>query len=505
MVFQSQTKEKNSNVNLIALGLTFVMLVAFIVFYLFFTELTSKYKVSPMIITTFLCCMASVPLLWMYLWKKDSLCFIITAAIVLFGDTAPALTSPAVALITLPNFLRILYANRNSTIKFFLAPFFVIGATYFIGSFLINFIDKPIMISYGMVFMIGPLSSLIGAMIIYHLIYIPLSIYHLSKTNPNFLKNTIYYLSYFINLIVVVGVIQFFLHFSEMMGEGVFRVSSIMRIATRLGPFVVISIPLLMVGLQEEQKPKWRLYWWMSIIFSIFILLVTYTRGAIVAGVVLWICYLVSLVTSKQYKILGYLLFSSALLGGWFFFLAGVLDLDFFTRFDSHKIDSGMGKRYAMWNAYFDGIQLQATSGVRQFLHTLFGYGIFSERFFVYPLNRDAHNTFISTFNTFGGIGLILYYIPYFWFMGMSLIRIFTANPVHLRPRYSMTFALMFLFIISGVVHNKLYSPIESAYTWLLVGVLLKDDLVNIFPMVNHVKASSLRPQGQEANIKKRP
>ncbi|MGE0201225.1 MAG: O-antigen ligase family protein [Candidatus Melainabacteria bacterium] len=432
--------------------------------------------------------MACLPLLWLTTWKNHRLCFLLTSFILLGGDFAPALTSPTVALITLPNFFYLLYLNRNSKIKFFLLPFILLSAMYFFSAFLLNVVSKPIMISYGMVLDLGWLSSLIGGMITYHIVYIPLMIYHLIQTDKPFFRSYNYILSLFINLIVIVGIFQFGMYLGGAYGEGLFRVSSIMRIATRLGPFIVISLPLLLCGLLDEPDIKKRTYWWVSIVLSLFIMLLTYTRGAVVAAVVLWAFLALSLFTSRSYRALLYFVISTLVICMWFFCLSQVFSLDFFTRFDSDKVESGWGKRLVMWKAYFNAIQLQGTSPLRSILHTMFGYGVFSERFYVFPLNRDAHNTFISTFNTFGLVGFCLYYIPYFWILFISTWGIFTAKVMAMRPRYAMASGILILFIASGLVHNKLYSPIESAYTWLLIGVLLREDLGSIFPIINRHK-----------------
>ena len=94
----------------------------------------------------------------------------------------------------------------------------------------------------------------------------------------------------------------------------------------------------------------------------------------------------------------------------------------------------------------------------------------------------DPHDTFESQFRCFGLAGTAFYLIPSLWIMGVSFKGSLTRHIQSIRPRYAIAGVLLAAFFIFGMFHNKLYSPIESAYSWLLVFLLVFDELPQIFP-----------------------
>jgi hypothetical protein len=441
------------------------------------------------------CMTAAYPLIWLLLWKNHRLSFLLASLILLTGDFAPALSSPGAALITLPNFIYLLYLNRNSRIKYYLLPLLLLTTLYCFNALFLNFIGKPFQISYRLVIDLGLLGIFGGGMIVYHMMYLPLVIYHLACTDKDYFRTYSFILSILINVVAVIGIYQFLISAIGVTGV---RVSSIMRLSTRLAPFIVVSLPLLVSGLLDEKIPKLKIYWSISLALNMFLLMVTFTRGAIIAAGVLWLFLVVTLITSRSYKVLLYFCLGTASIVLLIAVLGYVLHIDYFFRFQAEYVESGMDKRESLWSVYLSGIGVEDTSFWRKLANTLFGYGWFSERAYLAALNPDTHNTFFSCFASFGLVGLVLYYIPYFWILFLSFVGSFKAKVLNMRPRYGMVCALLFLFIISGYVHNKLYSPIESAYVWVLIGILLRDELPLIFPKEVQKTSQSILSQSRK-------
>jgi hypothetical protein len=166
---------------------------------------------------------------------------------------------------------------------------------------------------------------------------------------------------------------------------------------------------------------------------------------------------------------------------GGLWYWASTSDMNLLERFQGDIIESGMDKRLLLWTAFWEGLKSQQTTGFRTFVNLLFGYGWFTERWWVFPLNMDAHNTFFASLTTFGLVGTILYNAPYGWLFWRGLKGMFGAKNLVMRPRYGIVAGLVLMYWLAGLVHNKFYSPIESAYLWILFGILLAPDLQFLF------------------------
>lgn len=480
-LFLNGQESAGQNKQVVLLPVMLLAVVITLVLSFFMGPLLAPYQFPPWAVLSLQALVASYPLIWLLTWNKHRLCFVLASVILLTGDFAPAISSPVVALITAPNFLYLLYKHRNSRIKYFLLPFILLGGLYFFSAFLLNFVGQPVQISYGLMVDLGWLSSFGGGLIIYHMIYMPMIVYHLACSDSGYFKSYMFTLSLLINLIALTGLYQFFLNGLNLPEGSVYRAASIMRITTRLAPFIVVSLPLLITGLLKESGRNMRLYWWISIAMNVFLLMVTYTRGAIISAGVLWFFLLASLVASRSWKTLFQVVCLTLFLVTVVATMGHLLDLSFFTRFETERMESSMDKRFLLWDTYMNGIGVQHTSVYRSLANMLLGYGWFSERAFVSAINKDTHNTFFSTFATYGLVGMILYFWSYVWMLVLTFKHSLNAS-IAMRPRYAMACALLVIFLLSGLVHNKLYSPIESAYTWLLIGVLLWEDLPTIFP-----------------------
>ncbi len=422
-----------------------------------------------------------LPIVWLYTAKRHRLCLTLTTIILLTGDFAPALISPVVLMLTLSNCGYLIYRHRRSAIRWFLLPFLLLTGLYFANSFLWGFVDDPVMITRGQILDLGWAGAFGGGLILYHIVYLFMAIYHLACEDKAFIKPYMIVLSVVINLVVVIGLAQFGASLFSL-GEAKFRIPSIMRLTTRLAPFVLTSLTLIVLNLLEKQSWGERSYWLLSLVMGLFLLLITQTRGAILGGGIIFAFLMLGFIRAhRQYW--PHLMFGTLLLlgvGTVFFVLQG--DTSYLERFTPEMFQSGLGKREVMWDQFWLSIQYQNTSIFRQMVHLLFGYGWFAERFYVFPHNMDAHNTFLSAFTSYGIAGSVLYFGPMFYLLAISVKRSFNAIKINMRPKYAMTAGLILVFMVTGFVHNKLYSPIESAYMWIMLGLLLKDDLPELFP-----------------------
>lgn len=424
----------------------------------------------------------ALPLVWLHFWKNHRFCFVAASLILLVGDIAPPIFAPMALAITLPNFIYLLYLYRKSRIKYLLLPYLLISGIYFANSFLLNFIDNPIMVVDKLHVNIGFLGAFGGFLMVYFFMYFPLILYHFACQDRQFFQTSGFILSLIINFITLVGLFQFitdFLFF-EIPDSGIIRIKSIMRRATRFGPFLASSLPILINGLLIAKTPQSKIYWWISIVLSVFMLLLTSTRGAIGAAGVIYVSLLFTFLLNRSFKTLGRMLLITLLLGALGGLLGHSLGINYFARFESEKIQTGLSKRQEIINIYTDLFESRQASspGLVKAANILFGYGWFSER----DIGRDPHNTFLSAFSSFGLVGTCLFYIPMLWLLSFALRQTLKRERFDSRPEYGMVCAMIMFFLISGVVHNKLYSPIESAYVWLIIGVLLNQDLLKLFP-----------------------
>jgi len=422
-----------------------------------------------------------IPLFWLFTFNRHRLCLTLSTVALLLGDFSPALISPLIVVLTLSNFIYLIYKNRNSKIRYFLLPFLLLAALYFENSFLWGFLDVPIMVTNGKIIELGWMGSLGGGVIVYHILYLFLAIYHITCSDKNYLKCYMIILSIIINLIVIIGLIQFGSGLFTL-GEAYFRIPSIMRITTRLAPFIVTSLSLIILNLLEKPPWKERIYWVLSLVLSIVLLLITQTRGAIFGGGILLTFLTLGFIRSyRNYRLLiisGSVLFLTIVIS-FYIFQENTIYLQ---RFTPEMLMQGIEKRTHLWEQFWQSIDYQNTSILRNMVHLLFGYGWFAERFYVYPHNMDAHNTFLSLFTTYGLIGSFLYFYPLLNLLLMSLKNTFNDPITNSRPYYAMTAGLIIVYLVTGFVHNKLYSPIESAYMWIMIGLLLKNNMAQIFP-----------------------
>ena len=423
--------------------------------------------------------MAVIPLLWLVLAKQHRTCLSLATIILLAGDMAPTLASPLVALVTFSNGLYLLWHHRHSQVRWILMPFMLLSVGYFVNAFLWDFIEQPVMVSYAMVLDLGWWGALGGTLLVYHMMYFFLALYHVAVYDKSFLKSYVWLLMIFINVVVGFGLLQSLA--TLVGGEYVQRMPSIMRLATRLAPFIVVSLPIFIIQLLENPSKREKTFLWLSIGLNALVLSLTQTRGAIGGAIVLMAFFTIGLYRARQFvQLRNYFIFVVFLFGGlWFWAINS--DIMIFERFQGEIIQSGMNKRYVLWDAFLEALKSHQTSNFRSFVNLLFGYGWFTERWWVFPHNMDVHNTFLASLTTFGLTGSILYNAPFGWLLWRGVKGMFTASTLSMRPRYGIVAGLILMNWMAGFVHNKFYSPIESAYLWILFGILLAPDLQYLF------------------------
>jgi hypothetical protein len=148
--------------------------------------------------------------------------------------------------------------------------------------------------------------------------------------------------------------------------------------------------------------------------------------------------------------------------------------VDFLSRFDSSNVESGKDSRKQIMKDYEAGVNLENVTTFQKTAHFLFGFGMFRERQFAH---FNLHDTVACCLSVFGAVGLILYYGPYLAICWVMLLKMLTAKPLTLRPRFAMAGTTILIFFLTGAFHNKLYSPIETAFIWLTAGLLMWDQL----------------------------
>lgn len=496
IVTSSGTNTGSEQTKLLIVLSALVLIAVFVLFqingFLFEYGLLSAFKVpfwTPFVLGGIA---IAYPFVCIKLLKNHRLSLMLGSFVLLTGDYTPGLTSSLAVLITLPNFLYLLYLNRHSRIKYLLLPLLLLSVIYFFNAFLLNFIANPVKVTYVDI-NLGWLGAFGGALIVYHLMYLPLVIYHLACTDKAFFKTYSVWLSVFINIVALYGLYQF-ITVGLSSDDILFRVNSIFRNTNRLGPFILVSMTLLIKCMLETSDRRYKLYWWFSLMVSIFVLLLTYSRAAIGVGIVLWFFLLLTFITSRAYKKMAFFLFNTLMLLFVIKYLGHFFQIDYLQRFQWDNVEYSYEKRVDILQAYLDAIGYQGTSWWHQTANILFGYGWFSERRLIL---MDTHNTFFSCFATFGLVGVVLYFMPYAWMIWVTFIGCFQGTSRKLRHLNGMACALFVAFLVGGTLHNKLYSPIESAYMWLLAGILLQDQLPILFPQKSALdtKCVTAKPQ----------
>jgi hypothetical protein len=415
-----------------------------------------------------------IPLFWLFSWNNSRLCLIISTLLIVFGDTFSALCAPAIIGATLPNCISLMVRWRVSKLRFLVAPLLILGFFYFFISIFLGFVEYPVQLTNRMQFdpgfpalFLGWIGSLLGFTVVYPLIYFPCLLYDLSSNHPAFFKRFLVYLSFVMNGILLYGVFQF------IQAGGDIRVSSIMRLPTRLGPFIVVFMTLLCANLIEA-KGKMLIYWVITLLLSLVVLAMTQTRIAIIAlGLVAAMLFLSLIVTKSWLLVKRFMLGSGLLLSAAILFtLFG--NPDMLKRFDSSQIESGNSSREKIMADYQAGINLENVTYFQKTTHFLFGYGMFRERQLAH---FNLHDTLACCLSVFGVIGTIFYYVPYLTITWVSFIKSVTSRPLKYSVRYGMACCAMLIFFLTGAFHNKLYSPIETAYIWLIAGFILQEEL----------------------------
>ncbi len=414
-----------------------------------------------------------VPVFWFLSWNNSRLCLIIYTLLIFFGDAFSALCAPALMAATLPNCIYLMLRWRNTRLRFLVAPLLLLGLIYFFTAIAMGSVEIPIQLTNRMQFdpgfpalTLGWASSLLGLTIVYPLIYIPCLLYELYVNHPLFLKRFLLCLSVVFNGILLYGVFQF------IQAGGMIRVSSIMRLPTRLGPFIVVFLTFVCTQLVLS-KGKRKLYWLSTGLLGLVVLGMTQTRIAIVAlGLVVIMAALSLLVTRswrqlKQFTVGCLLVFVPLAL-----LLCATPELG--ERFSPGQIESGNNSREKIIQDYQAGINLENVTRFQTVTRFLFGYGMFRERQLAH---FNLHDTLACALSVFGLVGTILYYSPYLLITGVLLFK--TLNTPHLPHnfRYAMACSGFLVFFLTGAFHNKLYSPIETAYVWLVAGFVMDLDL----------------------------
>ena len=458
-----------------------VLIAIFLVIFLFFFQGVStfivKSELPAWLVMPVWILSALMPLVWLLTWDKYRFCLVFSSCVILLGDYFSAFISLVVISMTFGNFVNLIVQHRHSKIRYYLLVYFLLSLIYFIAAFLLNFIDNPIIINKASKvtwysFQFGWLGALGGFSLVYHLMYLPLLIYHFCRNDMGFLRKYSYILSGLINVMALIGIYQFFFTSQAADPDSPFRVSSIMRLSTRYAPFVVISLVLLFNGLLESKTTREKLYWWFSILLNALVLLLTFTRGAILGAAVIYLFMMLGLFNKENMKTFLFFLGGSLAAGLIIALVGAYTDVDFFLRFQGVHLERGFDQRFYYSFLYLESIPYQATSFDRALLNLLFGFGWFSERLFVFP-KPDPHNTYLSAFASFGLVGGFLYYLPFLTTLLAGFWKSFTSKNIFMRPRYGLIAGLVFFYLVSGVGHNKFYSPIESAYTWICITLLL--------------------------------
>lgn len=415
-----------------------------------------------------------IPLFWLFSWNNSRICLVVSTLLILFGDAFSALCAPAIIGATLPNCLHLMARWRMTRLRYLVGPLLILGFLYCFVSVFLGFIEYPVQLTNRMQFdpgfpalSLGSISALLGFTIVYPLIYFPCLLYDLSVNHPQFFKRFLFFLSFVLNGILLYGVFQF------VQAGGNIRVSSIMRLPTRLGPFIVIFMTFLCTQVTEA-KGKLLVYWLLTLLLSLVVVAMTQTRIAIVALGLLAVMSFMSLAATRSWElILRFLVGGMILLA-----LAGGFTVfgnpEVLKRFDSSQIESGNSSREKIMADYQAGIDLQNVTRFQKISHFFFGYGMFRERQLAH---FNLHDTFACCLSVFGAVGVVFYYVPYLAITGVSLIGIFTARPLNRSIRYAMACCALLIFFLTGAFHNKLYSPIETAYIWLIAGFILKEEL----------------------------
>jgi hypothetical protein len=438
------------------------------------------------------------PLMWVVVAKNSRLCLIILTLCILLGDFSPALTSPLAILMTLPNFIVLLLKHRHTKIKYLIIPFIILALVYFIASFTVDFISHPLQLTSRMqtdpgisAMPLGWVGSFLGITIVYHLMYLPLVLYELAAHDAVFLKRFGFWFSIAIFIILLYGLFQFVAS-----GFQAVRVTSIMRLPTRLGPFIVVFLSFAAIELLEAKTAITRWYWVASLFLGIFLMFLTFTRIAIIAGVFTLILLIISLVSSKQYFVLKQLAKAATIGGLAFLALALVLHIDFFSRFHGDGVHSGHQARDMIVMDYQDGVNLENATPLIKTSHWLFGFGVFREREFAH---FNLHNTVLCCLSVFGVVGLLLYYLPYFLILAVLLYHSLFEKNLILRPRYALAASCIVAFLVTGSYHNKLYSPIDTAYIWLVLGLIIQQQLPGLLASSQVLNAFSSTPHTKGA------
>jgi hypothetical protein len=416
-----------------------------------------------------------IPLFWLASWNNSRLCLVTATLLIIFGDAFSAICAPAIIGATLPNCLNLLIRWRVSKLRYLVATLLILGFLYFFASFFLGFVSHPVQLTNRMQFdpgfpplMLGWVSSLLGFTIVYPLIYFPFLLLDVSVKHPDFMKRFVWGLSLIFNGILLYGILQY------IQAGGMIRVSSIMRLPTRLGPFIVIFMAFLSTSLLESRGRLKTGYWLVTLILSIIVLFMTQTRIAIAALILLAGMLFVSLITSKSWNLVRRFIIGGVLMFGVTSLLIGTGKMDLLDRFDSSQMESGNSSRDKIMSDYEAGTNLQNVTDFQKAGHFLFGYGMFREREFAH---FNLHDTIACCLSVFGAVGLVLYYLPYLAIAWIFMLKTFTAKIVMTRPRFAMACSTILTFFMTGAFHNKLYSPIETAYIWLMAGFILHEEL----------------------------
>lgn len=423
------------------------------------------------------------PLLWLITWNNSRLCLVITTVLMLFGDMAAALCAPVIIAITLPNCLNLMARWRTTRLRYLAAPLVILGVLYFFTAFFMDVVSHPVQLTNRMQFdpgfpplVLGWMGSLLGFTIVYPLIYIPFLLYDLSIHDSEFRNRYLLGLGLIVNIILLIGIVQF-VQAGGLSGVP-FRVSSIMRLPTRLGPFIVVFLALNSILLMEAKRRITMLYWLGTLLMGVLVLFMTQTRIAIVAAALLVLMLFVALIASRNTRLVKRFIVAGVVM---LMVLGGIMatgKVDFLSRFDSSKLESGRDSREQIMKDYEAGANLENVTSFQKTVHFLFGFGMFREREFAH---FNLHDTLACCLSVFGAVGVAFYYLPYLAISWVSFVKTFKAKPLEKRPRFAMACTVLLIFFLTGAFHNKLYSPIETAFIWLTAGLLLWDELPGLF------------------------
>ena len=416
--------------------------------------------------------LAMLPFSWVIFWKKSHWLLILVTYGMILGDVAASVVAPFLLSVTSPDCLRLMWKYRRHPMLWLVSPFILMAVLYIPGSALVGVSDQPLAMTRDMIYSmgvpqlhLGPAALALGVMILYPIIYIPLLVLEVHKTRPKFLYTFIIISSVLINLIALGGVLEFI-----QSPDKSIRVASIMRLPTRLGPFLLVFTAVCFPLVFRKQKWQSTAYWAFSVLLNSVVIFMTFTRIAIAVMVLLVGVYAFMFFLSGYKELLKKMaigVIGVAIVG---LASASASGANFLERFDPDNVGKGNEDRDLIHEDWWDAALAENISPSIAVLHNIFGWGIFRERNLAH---FNIHSTPLCVFAATGGLGFFLYFLPYGIISAYIVQRLWVSHTLETRLLNSSAGGVILSFLTTGLYHNKFYSPIETGFIWLMAVVLL--------------------------------